>query len=88
MPLVHEDHLIREDRGFRQIVRHESHRLLELAEDFQEIILQPRADDRIQGPKGFIQEQNFGVEHQGSNERDPLALAARHLGRKALQNVG
>ena len=69
--------------GFAQIMGNQDHGLAKLPKDALEIGLQAGPDHGVQGGKGFVQEEDVGVQHQGPHEADPLALAAGELDRVA-----
>ena len=82
------DEMIAQVRGFAQVMGDQDHGLLKLLKDIFEIGLQIGPDHGIQGAKGFVQEEDVGVQHQGPHEADPLALATGELDRVALQGGG
>ena len=51
--------------------------------DPQELVLQPRPRDRIERTEGLVHEHHGRIGREGAREPDPLALAARELGRVA-----
>ena len=56
-----EHDLIGEIRGFMEVVRHHHNGLLKLSKDTQQILLEFRANHRIQSSKRFIEEQDGWV---------------------------
>ena len=53
-----------------------------------EVGLQLGADHRVEGTQRLVEQDDPGVEHQGAHQAGPLLLAARELGREAVEAVG
>ena len=73
-PVAHQDRLV-------DVVGDEDHGLLDGAVDTQELVLEPRPRDRIERTERLVHEHHRRIGREGPREPDPLALAARELGR-------
>jgi len=69
-PIAHLD-------GFVDVVGDEGDRLLQLALQPQELVLQPVAVDRIDRTEGLVHQQHRGIGRQGTGDPDALALTTR-----------
>ena len=58
------------------------------AEDVAQVVVQLGADERVERAERLVEQQHLGVEHQRAHQADALALAARQLGRVAVEAVG
>ena len=65
--------------GFLDVVRDEHHRLLHLALEAQELVLQADARHRIDRTERFVHQEHWRVGGQRARDPDSLALAAREL---------
>ncbi len=55
----------------------------------EELVLEPRAGDGVDGAERLVHQEDGGIGGQGPGHADPLALAARHLRRiPAAVDVG
>ena len=65
---IHEHDHVSKVRCFRQIMSHEQRCLVQRGEDFFQILLQSGANERIERPERFIEQQKFGRKHQGAQQ--------------------
>ncbi len=75
-PVADQDRLV-------DVVRDEDDRLPHLVLDPQQLLLQPRAGDRIEGAERLVHQHHRRVGRERAREADALALAARDLRRVA-----
>ena len=66
------------------VVGDEQDRLGEVLLEAQELVLEPFADDRIDGPEGLVHQHDRRVGREGLGHADALALAATQLRRVAV----
>ena len=59
-----------------------------LIADLHELLLQIAPCQRVEGPKGFIQQQQLGLDRQGAGNRHPLAHAPGKLQGWFVGSVG
>ena len=71
--------------GLVDVVGHEQDRLGELFLEAEELVLEPLADDRIDGAEGLVHEQDRWVRRERPGHPDALALAAGQDGRVAVR---
>ena len=81
---THDHQLVRQTRGFGQIVRHHQHRERELVPQRIECRLQIRACDRIERAERLVHEHHTGPRRERARERHALPLPSRELVRKSL----
>ena len=81
---LQDDDLVAEQERLVDVVRHEHHRLPELALQPEELLLQLRADDRVDGAEGLVHQEDVRVDRQSAGDADALLLAARELARVAI----
>ena len=65
----------------------QDHGLVQGLEHRLEIGLELGPDHRIERAQGFVEEKDFGIQHQSPHQADPLALAAGKLDRIAGKGV-
>ena len=53
------------------------HRFAQGTENISQIILQICLDDWIEGPQGFIEQEDIRVQHQRPHQADALTLSTR-----------
>ena len=66
------------------VVRDEDDRLAQLLLQAQELVLEPRAHDRVDRAERLVHQHQRRVRGERAREADALALAAGELGREAL----
>ena len=81
---LHDDDAVAELRGFVEVVADEDDRLLEPRLQFQQFVLQPRADQRIERRERLVHQEDVGVGREGTGEADALLHAARELMRELV----
>ena len=87
--LVEDGDAVAELHRLLDVVGDEHDRLAHLALEAQELVLEPRARDRVDGAERLVHQQHRRVGAQGAGHADPLALAARQLRRVAVaERVG
>ena len=76
-PVAHLDGLV-------DVVRDEDDGLADLGLQAQELVLQPLAQDRVDGPEGLVHEHHVGVAAERTGDADALHLPAGQLLRVAV----
>ena len=77
--IAHEQNSIGQQNSFVHIVRNHENRLLRLANNAHEFILNGAARQRIQSTKGLVQQQHLGLNGKGPCNAHALLHAARQL---------
>ena len=70
------------------VVGHEQDRLGDRLLEAEELVLEPVADDRVDGAERLVHEHDRRVGGQRPGDADALALAARQLAREAVAILG
>ena len=83
-PGVHDDHPIRDLKGFILIMGDEHARHMEVIVQSPEPTAKFLSNFGIKGAEGLIEQQYAGLHRQGSGQRDPLALPAGQLSGMAI----
>ena len=74
--------------GLVDVVGDEDDGLADLALEAQELVLEPLAVDRVDGPEGLVHEHQRRVDGKRPRHADALALPAGELGGVAVARVG
>ena len=75
-PVAHPDRLV-------DVVGHQHHGLAELGLEPAELVLQPAADDRVDGAERLVHQQHGRVRGERAGDADALALTTGELVRVA-----
>ena len=81
------DDPVGEQQRFIDVVRHHHHGLALAAPQRFDLVLQPRARERVQRAQRLIEQQDLGIRRQRARNRDALAHAAGELRRPAIRGV-
>ena len=84
-PLVENDDLVGESHRLRLVMRHIDHRRAELGMKLRQFKAHLHAQFRVEVGQRLVEQENLGLAHERPADRDPLALAARKLGRTTVE---
>jgi hypothetical protein len=87
-PDVEDHHPISEFDRFVDVVGHEDDRLAKPPLKLQQFVLEPAADDGVDGAKGLVHQQHRRVGGESPRHPGPLALPARKLAGIAVAHAG
>ena len=68
------------------VVGDQDDRLVDPLLEIEQLALEPSPHDRVDGTEGLVHEQDGRIGGQGTSHPHPLLLAARHLGRVAIEH--
>ena len=74
-------HLVAEQKGLVNVMRHKHDRFSEFPLQAQQLLLQFRPHNGVNGAEGLIHEQNVGIDREAARHSDSLLLAAGELTR-------
>ncbi len=83
-PLAQIQHLVAEHLGFLRVVGDQQHRHPQASLQLVQLTAHVRAQQRVEGGKGLVQQQRPGFGNQRACQRGALALPARQLRRQLL----
>ena len=83
--LVENDDLVGESHRLRLVVRHIDHRRAELGMELRQFKAHLHAQFRVEVGERLVEQENLGLANERPADRDPLALAARKLGRATIE---
>ena len=83
--LVEHDDLVGEGHRLRLVMRHIDHRRAEIGVELRQFEAHLHAQFGVEVGQRLVEQENLGLAHQRAADRDPLALAARKLGRTAIE---
>ena len=83
--LVEHDDLVGERHRLDLVVRHIDHRRAELGMELGEFEAHLHAQLGVEVGQRLVEQEHLGLAHQRATDRDALALAARKLGRTAIE---
>ena len=86
-PIVHHRHPVRQRQGLALVVGDIHHGGLKALLQAADLVLHLFPQAPVQGPQGFVHEDQVRFKHQGAGDGDPLLLAAGELGRAAFGKV-
>ena len=86
-PLAHDQDAIGQDDGFIHIVRHQQHPGTMPRQQLAHQDMHADAGERIERSKGFIQQQQPRLTHQGACQRHALGLATGEIARPVVEPV-
>ena len=75
----HHDDAVGEQHRFVDVVGHHHDRALGAGDDLQQLVLQVRAGQRVEGAEGLVHQQHLGLHRQRPGDADALLHAARDL---------
>ena len=73
------DQAVSHDQGFIDVVGDEDDRLLDKHVHVDDFFPQVHSGEKVQPSKGFIHEEDIGVDHQGSGQLGPALHASGEL---------
>ena len=82
--LLQDDDLVAEQERLVDVVRDEHDRLVEVALQADQLLLQLCAHDRVDRPERLVHQQDVRIGREAPRDADPLLLAARELARVAV----
>ncbi len=77
--VAHDDHAVREPQRLVDVVRDEHDGLVQFLMNPPQLVLQPQARDRIEGPKRFVHQHDPRISGERPGQPDPLLLPAGEL---------
>src|SRR4029077_3764442 len=85
---LHDYDAVAQSHRLDLIMRHVYGRGLDLALEPLQVVSGRVAQLRVQVRQRLVQEEDLGIPHQGTAQRDALALPARELARVAIEVAG